>query len=322
MKLARVRTRSGQEVAGQLVGEALRPLPAGMGILEVLALPKAERDALEANLDSSADIPLADAELLVPVRPIALKDFMGYEKHFLGAIKWGARQAGGMPFGETDKLPDFFYERPMFWVADSAAVIGPSDALTMPPNSVMMDCEVELAVVMGKGGRDLTLEQAADAIGGYTVFLDWSARDVLLTDKLGPTKGKDAGNTIGPCITTKDEMERFRVGDRIKVPMSLKRNDELIGEGDTEQSVYSIEEMVAWVSRGAAIHPGDVIAFGTPANMCWIEQWGHNGEDRPSPIKPGDVISINVGGIGEMAVHVKPAAPHVELPRARSYLGA
>jgi 2-keto-4-pentenoate hydratase/2-oxohepta-3-ene-1,7-dioic acid hydratase in catechol pathway len=320
MKLVKAKLASGAEIAGQLKDGKIHVLPDGMGILDVLALDAGARQSLEASLAAGPSVELAAAQLQIPVRPTSLKDFMGFERHLAGALKWMFPNGGGPGGGKAGSLPEKLYERPMFYVCDNSALLGPEDPLIMPPRSNYLDCEVELAAVMARGGRDLTPEQAGQAIGGYTIFLDWSARDVLTEDVLAPTKGKDCGNTLGPCVVTADEIEKYRVGDRLKVPMKLTRNGEVIGEGDTEESIYSIEEMIAYVSRGATVLPGDVIAIGTAPKMCWVEHWGNNGEATPAPIAVGDVISMEVAGIGGMSISVKSAAPFVELPRARSYL--
>lgn len=320
MKLVKAKLASGVEIAGQLKAGRIHVLPEKMDILDVLALGTAERQQLEASLSTGHSVELSAVKLQIPVRPTSLKDFMGFERHFAGALKWMFPNGGGPGGGKAGGLPAKLYERPMFYVCDNSALLGPEEPLIMPPRTKQLDCEVELAAVLAKGGRDLTPEQAREAIGGYTIFLDWSARDILSEDALAPTKGKDCGNTLGPCVVTADELERYRVGDRLKVPMKLSRNGQVIGEGDTEESIYSIEEMIAYASRGATVLPGDVIAIGTAPQMCWVEHWGNNGEARPAPISAGDVISMEVAGIGSMAISVKEAAPFVELPPARSYL--
>lgn len=320
MKLARAAQRGGTIVSCIWRDTQLVVLPQAISIVDVLAMSPEERNALERSLDQSETLDPSAVRLLPPVVPTSIKDFMGFERHFAGALKYMFPNGGGPGGGSAGSLPPSLYEQPMFYLCDTSNLLGPADDYIMPANSEMMCCEVELAAVMARGGRDMTPEQAGEAIGGYTIFLDWSARDLLVKDGLSPTKGKDAGNTLGPCIATKDEIERFRAGDRLKVPMKLTRNGEHIGEGDTEESIYSIEEMIAYASRSANVLPGDVIALGTSPAMCWVEHWGNNGEVRPSPIKPGDVISVEVAGIGEMSINVKPAAPHVPLPRARSWL--
>ncbi|QPF90696.1 fumarylacetoacetate hydrolase family protein [Bradyrhizobium commune] len=320
MKLVRVATCYGEEKSCIWKGEDLFVLRDAQSIVDVLAMSAEERASLETRLSAGPSLKLADVKLLAPIQPTSLKDFMGFEVHFLGALKWMFPDGGGPGGAGTGKLPERLYSHPMFYVCDNSALLGPSDDVIIPPNSSYYDCEVELAAVMARGGRDMTPAQAGEAIGGYTIFLDWSARDVLRHDTLAPTKGKDSGNTLGPCIVTKSEIEKYRVGDRLKVPMKLARNGELIGEGDTEHSIYSIEEMIAYVSRGATIKVGDVIAMGTAPNLCWVEQWGHNGEIRPSPIKGGDTVSMEVAGIGSMSIQVREGSPYVELPPARRYM--
>lgn len=320
MKLVRFADEDGATFSAVQDGDRLFRLPVGTTIVDVLAMSPAARAELQAALMPSPAVNVADVRMLAPIVPTSLKDFMGFERHFAGALKFMFPNGGGPGGGAGGGLPPSLYDQPMFYVCDSSQIIGPADDFTMPPNAELMCCEVELAAVIAHPGRDLTPEQAGEAIGGYTIFLDWSARDLLVKDGLAPTKGKDAGNTLGPCIVTKDEIEKFRVGDRLKVPMSLTRNGELIGKGDTEESIYSIEEMIAYVSRGANVLPGDVIALGTAPAMCWVEHWGNNGGPVPAPIKPGDVVSMEVAGIGGMSINVRPAAPYVTLPRARSFL--
>ena len=115
-------------------------------------------------------------------------------------------------------MPDVWYESPFCYFTNPHAVTGPDVEIAVPPGCVDLDFELEVAAVIGRAGRDLRPEEAGAHIAGYTIFNDWSARDLQLAEMrlgLGTCKGKDFANTLGPWIVTADELEPFRDGDRL-----------------------------------------------------------------------------------------------------------
>jgi len=151
-----------------------------------------------------ATLALNEVRLLAPLpNPRSFRDYIGFEMHMLNASK---------SFGHT--IGPAWYELPIFYFTNPHSIYGPDDEIKRPLNETMLDIELELAVIVGKKGKDIKAENADDYIFGYTIFNDWTARAIQRKEMqipLGPHKGKDFANAIGPCIITKDEMEKYRV---------------------------------------------------------------------------------------------------------------
>jgi 2-keto-4-pentenoate hydratase/2-oxohepta-3-ene-1,7-dioic acid hydratase in catechol pathway len=192
----------------------------------------------------------------------------------------------------------------------------------MPPGSSVLDFELEVAAVIGKEGRDLTPEQARDHIVGYTVFNDWSARDLQSAEMkvgLGPCKGKDTATTLGPYLVTADELEKYRDAEGfLRLALTAEINGEVVGKDLLSNMSWTFEEMVAYASRGTWVRPGDVLGSGTCGNGgCLAELWGVRGRLDPAPLQPGDTVTLTVEGIGSVSNTVIAGADPVPLPAAR-----
>nr|BFD81208.1 hypothetical protein StreXyl84_06090 [Streptomyces sp. Xyl84] len=193
----------------------------------------------------------------------------------------------------------------------------------------MLDFELEVAAVVGREGRDLTPEQARDLtpeqardltpeqardhIVGYTVFNDWSARDLQsaeMTVGLGPCKGKDTATTLGPYLVTADELEPYQdAGGFLRLALTAEVNGETVGTDLLSNMSWTFEELVAYASRGTRVLPGDVLGSGTCGNGgCLAGLWGVHGERKPPPLKPGDTVTLTVEGIGSVSNTVVPGA--------------
>ena len=177
---------------------------------------------------------------------------------------------------------------PMVFTKLANCVVGPRDTVKMPAKhvSVQIDYESELAVVIGRGGLDIPRSQAMDHVLGYTVVNDVTARDVQVRHHqwdLG--KSFDTFCPMGPWITTADELDGRKTRVRGWV------NGELRQDGHTADMVYDIATLIETCSRGITLHPGDVIATGTPAGVGM-------GFTPPRWLKAGDVVKIEIDGIG------------------------
>jgi 2-keto-4-pentenoate hydratase/2-oxohepta-3-ene-1,7-dioic acid hydratase in catechol pathway len=314
MKIARIQigpdTRIGI-VEGDSRDALVQPLTASTDLDELLAATPTERDALVLRTREGQPRPLGDVRLLAPVQPPTLRDYITFEEHLEGGLK-----GLGLPVHPA------WYEQPVFYFTNTNAVIGPDDHVQVPPGCHQLDFEVEVAAVIGKPGKDLTPAQASEHIAGYTLFNDWSARDLMrpvMPVGLGPVKGKDFANTLGPWIVTSDELAPYRRDDRLCLEMHAELNgDPLPGGGDTLANMaWSFEEMVAYASRGAQLCTGDVLASGTCGAGCLLEYWGQTGTDQPRSLQPGDVVTLVVNGIGSVSNTVVAGVEAVDIPRAR-----
>ena len=270
-------------------------------------------DAGSVTLDVPAGPHVSEVRLLPPLRPPTVRDFVTFEEHVEGVRRSVDGSAG---------VPEQWYAAPTFYFTNPYAVHGPHDDIPVPPGSSMLDFELEVAAVIGREGRDLTPEQARDHIIGYTVFNDWSARDLQSAEMkvgLGPCKGKDTATTLGPYLVTADELEKYRDGDGfLRLGLTASVNGEVVGKDLLSNMSWTFEEMVAYASRGTAVRPGDVLGSGTCGNGgCLAELWGVRGRQDPPPLKPGDTVTLTVEGIGSVSNTVVAGPEPVPVPAAR-----
>jgi 2-keto-4-pentenoate hydratase/2-oxohepta-3-ene-1,7-dioic acid hydratase in catechol pathway len=277
-------------------------------VIELLEMTPGQREAVVAR--STETLPVSEVRLLVPLLPPSLRDYLTFHAHVEG-MQMRIDPEGTVPAG--------WYEAPSLYFSNHDAVIGPGEDVAVPPGSELFDFELEVAAVIGRAGRDLTVEQARDHIAGYTIFNDWSARDPHMRPLpvMGPGKGKDFASTLGPWIVTADELESFRRDDRLDLRMRALRNGVEHGGESLANMGWSFEALVAYASRGTWVRPGDVLGSGTCGGGCLAELWGRRGDIDPPPLRPGDEITLEVEGIGSITNRVVAGAPVRPIPRAR-----
>lgn len=206
-------------------------------------------------------------------RIASLRDFLAFESH----VKLGAaRRKGG--------VPAYWYEAPVYYKGNHRELLGPGDEIPWPSYSGHLDFELEIAMVIGRRGKNIAERDAPGHVFGFTLFNDISARDVQMREVsawLGPAKGKDFANVFGPCIVTADEL-----GTQPDVDMRCLVNGEEWGRGRSGDMHWSWADMISFVSRHETIFPGDVYGSGTPGGCC--------GLDLGRRIAPGDEIRLEV----------------------------
>lgn len=218
-----------------------------------------------------------EVSLLSPLpRPNSIRDFSAFEQH----VKNG--------FASYDlDVPDEWYEIPASYKGDPDSVINPGSVVEWPPFTEKLDYELELAAVVGKRGRDVSADEAEEYIAGYTIFNDFSARDIQATEmavRFGPGKGKDFANGFGPYLVTPDE---FDVAD---ARMVARVNGETWSEGNTGEMYHTFGDMIEYLTWGGEIHPGDVLGSGTIPFGCGkgLDRW----------VRPGDIVELEIDGLG------------------------
>ncbi|NUR75003.1 MAG: fumarylacetoacetate hydrolase family protein [Thermoleophilia bacterium] len=216
-----------------------------------------------------AEYALADVELRPPVlHPTAVRDFMAFEQH----VATARRQRGA-------EVPREWYEIPVFYFSNPAAIFGPEDEVPYPYGTRELDYELECAAIIGADG----------AIGGFTVLNDWSARDVQRAEMrvgLGPAKGKDFATSIGPVVVTPDEF------DGTAGTMIARVNGEERSRGELGDMYHSWEALLEQAARNTVLRPGDIIGSGTVGSGCILE----HGDGRW--LQHGDVVELEIEGIG------------------------
>jgi 2-keto-4-pentenoate hydratase/2-oxohepta-3-ene-1,7-dioic acid hydratase in catechol pathway len=288
-------------MVGYLDGELIVPVAPGegrAGLDAVLDL------AMAANADPSLrppaagePLPLAGARLLAPVaEPPSLRDFYAFEQHVRTA-----RARRGL-----EMHPDW-YELPVFYFSNPAAIFGPGDPVAAPPRSAELDYELEVACVLGAGGENLRLADADRAVAGFTIMNDWSARDVWRREvqlNLGPAKGKDFATSLGPWLATAAE---FAPGGMREVPsaaMTARVNGVEYSRADLDSIWWSFAELLAYASEGAPVRPGDVLGSGTCGTGCIFELSLVHGAEKYPWLQPGDEVELEVAGLGVLANRV------------------
>lgn len=277
----------GRVRAGLVEGDAVHPLPEGVALVDVL-------DDLEGAARSARSAPavaLGGVSLVAPVPdPPTVRDFYAFEEHVRTA-----RSRRGL------EMEPLWYELPVFYFSNPYAVIGTGVEVAVPPGCAEFDFELEVAAVIGRGGRDLTPSEGASAIAGYTVMNDWSARDLQRDEmklNLGPAKGKDSATTLGPALVTPDEL------GSLALTMTASVNGRRYSTGRLDDLWWSFGEMVAYASRGTEVRPGDVIGSGTCGTGCILELSLVHGAEAYPWLTPGDEVTLEVEGIGAVTNRV------------------
>ena len=243
--------------------------------------------ALAEGWTPAATRKLAETRLLAPIpEPRQIRDGMFFEEHVLNAGKRVAERLGQPP----PPVPKIWYERPIYYLTSRYSVAGPDHTVIWPRASKVMDFELELACVIGKNGRDIPRDAAMGHVFGYTIFNDFSARDVQALEmqgRLGPSKGKnfDGSNVFGPWIVTPDE-----IGNVDDLKMEARVNGERWGGGTTKAMHHKWPDVISFISRDETIHAGEIIGSGTVGTGCGLEL-GRQLDD-------GDVVELEIEKIG------------------------
>ena len=234
-----------------------------------------------------AECQLQGARLLSPLpEPRQMRDCLVFEEHLRNARAQGAKRAGQEP----PPIPDVWYQQPIYYKCNRFSVVGHETDVIWPSYSKHMDYECELGCVIGKRGKDIPPETAMDHIFGFTIFNDFSARDAQyreMAGRLGPAKGKDfdTGNVLGPWIVTRDE-----IGDPHNLKMEVRVNGERWGGGNSSAMHHKFPAILAHISNGETLHPGEVIGSGTVGTGSALE--------LGRQLKSGDVVELEIEKIG------------------------
>jgi 2-keto-4-pentenoate hydratase/2-oxohepta-3-ene-1,7-dioic acid hydratase in catechol pathway len=309
MRIARYEL-DGELTTGIVEGDAqdtvVRPFLDGA---EAIALLQETPEQRSAHAVGNATA-LTDVRLRTPFQPPSVRDFVSFEQHVQGMV-----MGDGIPF------PEAWYGAPAFYFSNPNSLYATGDDIPLPPRAERFDYELEVAAIIGTRAGDLTLESARPAIAAYSIFNDWSARDLQGEDRklgMGWAKGKDTASTLGPWLVTADELEQYRDSDgRLDLKMTVWLNGEEIGSDTLASTAWTFEQMLVYASRGTALVPGDVVGSGTCGGGCLGELWGRRGELHPPPLGPGDVVKMTVEHIGTIENTVVAGSPPVDYGPSR-----
>jgi 2-keto-4-pentenoate hydratase/2-oxohepta-3-ene-1,7-dioic acid hydratase in catechol pathway len=251
-------------------------------------------------------VPASSARLLAPIpRPPSIRDFMAFEEHVRNASRGLAHQVNPV-----------WYQIPLFYFTNPAAVRGPSDEIPVAPGSQRFDYELEIAAVVGRGGSDLDPGAADDHIAGYVVMCDWSARDIQqheMLGNLGPAKGKDTATSFSGFLVTPDELEPYRGGNAYRLEMTASVNGKLYSRGSFADIYWRFGQLLAYASRGTELRPGDIIGSGTVGTGCILELSTVHGTEAYPWLQPGDTVQLEVEQLGVIESAIVPGPPVIPL---------
>jgi 2-keto-4-pentenoate hydratase/2-oxohepta-3-ene-1,7-dioic acid hydratase in catechol pathway len=263
----------------------------------LLELPGRPLDRLREVMARGAapGVALADVRLRAPIlQPPTVRDFMAFEGHASG--------------GGTRKLADAWYRLPIFYFSNTLRIFGPDEEVPFPSATDRLDYELELGCVIGREGTDVSAADGLDYIAGFTIFNDWSARDLQFDEMaswLGPAKGKDGATTLGPWVVTTDEMAPFLRDGRLHVHCSLRVNGVAWMEnGQGGEMYHTWGDFVERASRDSRIVPGDVFGTGTVSGGTVGEAMQRGYAARY--LEPGDLVEMEVEGIGVLRNRLGP----------------
>ena len=274
MKLVTYSTEGGAPSIGYIEDNELRPL-GGASMLEYI-----EHGRSAERQPGDKAVPLDEVRLRAPItrsqKIIAIG--LNYEDH--------ANETGG-------EIP----EKPIVFAKYPNTIVGPGEAIRIPPITEQVDYEAELAVVIGRRVKNVPEEEALEYVFGYMNGNDVSSRDLQFSEGGQWTRSKsiDTFAPIGPYIATRDE-----VPDPQNLYIRCVLNGEVVQDGTTSDMIFSLAELVSFLSRGMTLVPGDVILTGTPAGVGFAR-------DPALFMKAGDEVSVEIEGLGTLTNPVEAA---------------
>ncbi len=265
----------------------------------------AEKRIREGFNLSSTTTPYENSTILAPVPyPTSCRDGYAFRQHVAAARR----------NRKVDMIPEFD-QYPIFYFTNHNSIQGPGDIVCMPDHFEKLDFELEAAIVICKGGRNITAEEADEHIGGLMIMNDMSARRLQMEEmllNLGPAKGKDFSTVIGPMLVTLDELQPFEhpckeghTGKSWNLSMKCWVNEVLVSEGNVKDMDWTFAEIIERCSYGVHIMPGDVIGSGTVGTGCFLELNGTGKLNDPNYaeqwLQEGDTVDMEIAGLGRLS---------------------
>jgi fumarylacetoacetate (FAA) hydrolase len=250
--------------------------------------------ALLAKTPDAALLEATSLRLLAPIpRPVSMRDGYAFRQH----VATARRNRGLEMIPEFDLFPVTYF-------TNHLAVTGPGEVLVQDHHLVRLDFELEVAIVTGRPLKNATLEEADEAIFGYMIMNDWSARMLQMEEmklSLGPCKGKDFATSLGPWLVTKDELklERTPKGELLHASMTCQVNGHRLSNGNADNMNWTFAQILQRTSYGIQMLPGEVIGSGTVGTGCLLEL---NGSKITIDLwlKPGDEVVMEIEGLGRL----------------------
>lgn len=316
MKLVTYLKDQSKERVAALIGDNLYDLTAIDNRLPETIMPmlndwenlfpiaKAGVEKIEKGELNISGTPYADATILAPVpRPTSTRDGYAFRQHVAAARR----------NRKVEMIPEFD-QYPIFYFTNHNAVQGPGKIVCMPDHFQKLDFELEIAVVIGKKGKNIDAKDADQYIAGYCIMNDMSARALQMEEmklNLGPAKGKDFSTVIGPWLVTPDELEQYKTnakeghdGNNYDLKMTCEVNGIQVSEGNFKDMDWTFAEIIERCSYGVDVLPGDVIGSGTVGTGCFLELNGtgklNNPDYQEQWLQPNDVVTMKIEHLGTL----------------------
>ena len=299
--------KANKELIGLLKKDSLINLNVFFGeisLLELIQLPDWKELIIKKTKSNNLTThKLEEVKLLAPIpRPNSLRDAYAFRQH----VETSRRNRGLEMIKEFDDFPVFYF-------SNHNAIFGPNDDIEcMPSHFEKLDYELEIAILIGKEGRNIKAKNAKEYIAGFMIMNDMSSRGLQMKEmklNLGPAKGKDFASVLGPYLVTPDELSGNVVneddsGCNYNLEMTCSVNGKLLSKGNLKDMAWSFEKIIERVSYGATIYPGDVIGSGTVGTGCLLEINGTNKLKRSDFsemwLKENDVVEMEIENLGKI----------------------
>ena len=283
MKFATVSTLRASSQPALVMEDRVHTLP--YADMQAVIAAGAEKAAGRASKES---LSLDEVTFHSPIHPVTLRDGYAFEQHVVTANRNRGRE-----------VPEEWYQFPVFYFTNPNAVFGHEDLIPYPPYTQALDYELEIAAVIGRGGMNIRPEDAPAYIFGYTIFNDWSARDIQRKEMavgLGPAKSKDFASSFGPVIVTHESLTDQAVGRPgvYDLEMMARINGKEFSRGNFKDIHWSFGEIIARASESVMLNPGDVIGSGTVGTGCLLELTKFQGPW----LNHGDIVELEIERIG------------------------
>lgn len=272
------------------------------------AVRKAELEIIEGKTNVEG-ITYSDEILQAPItNPTSCRDGYAFRQHVAAA-----RRNRGVPM-----IPEFD-QYPIFYFTNHNAIQGPGDIWCMPDHFQKLDFELEIAVILGKKGRNIKAEKADEYIAGYTIMNDMSARTLQMEEmllNLGPAKGKDFSTVIGPYLITPDELQanltaakKHHAGNSHNLDMKCWVNGIQVSSGNVAEMDWTFAEIIERCAYGVDVYAGDVIGSGTVGTGCFLELNGtgllNDKSFKPQWLQANDIVEMEITGLGKLTNTIK-----------------
>ena len=250
---------------------------------EALALAQSLID----NAEDAAILLEDEITFRPPILPVQYRDCLVFETHLKNSFAQ-AEKMTGRPFA----IPPVWYDQPIYYKGNRMSFIGHKEDVIWPNYAQFLDVELEMAIIIGKKGKDISAADGTSHIFGYSILNDVSARDAQMVEmpgQLGPAKGKDfdTGNILGPWIVTADEVPHPAALD-----MEVSVNGERWGGGNSSQMHHDFGRIIEHISASETLYPGEVIGSGTVGTGCGLE--------IGKQLQPGDQFDLTIEKIGTL----------------------